>query len=443
MKRHLAGKLFIGFLGMAFLTVGVLWLIQAVIMKDNYLNERIRTITLALQNEAKQEAVDYEALEQSLNVSLIAVSSSGEVAYMSAGTPMRGMMLRHLDLSLLHTGEVQYIRTQMDTEYALTGVNLADGTLYAVFSLVDVDEASRILLGQLWIVTVVLFVCAVTFALILTRIFSRPITRVTQAARDMSQGRLDVSLPVRSQDEIGQLTAALNELGAELQKTEQLRRELIANVSHELRAPLTVIQGFAETVRDVTWPDDEKRTAQLTIVSDEAARLSRVVSDILNYSRLQAGVDPVSDSVFPVCPVLNDMIGRYQMDAGTKDVRLELDCPDISVRFDKEKFVQVAGNLLVNALNHAEPGTVVRIKADARGNHALVSVSNTGEMIPEEELAHIWERFYRSAQIGSPHMGTGLGLSIVKSIMESHAVRFGVSSRNRETVFWFETMPLG
>lgn len=442
MKRHLAGKLFIGFLGMAILAVGVLWLIQAVVMKDNYLNERIRTINSALQNEARQESMDYESLEQSLNVSLIAVNSGGEVVYMSAGTPMRGMMLRHLDLSSLRTGEVQYVRSQMDTPYALTGVNLPDGALYALFSMVDVEEASRILLSQLWIVTVVLFVCAVAFALILTRMFSRPITRVTQAARDMSQGRLDVSLPVRSQDEIGQLTVALNELGTELRKTEQLRRELIANVSHELRAPLTVIQGFAETVRDVTWPDDNKRTSQLTMISDEAARLSRVVSDILNYSRLQAGVDPVSDSMFAVCPVLNDMIGRYQMDAEARDIRLVLDCPDISVRFDREKFVQVAGNLLVNALNHAEPGTAVTVKAAAHGNHAVVSVSNTGETIPQEELGRIWERFYRSGNIAGPHMGTGLGLSIVKSILESHTVGFGVSSQNGETVFWFETMPL-
>ena len=441
MKRHLAGKLFIGFFGMALLTVGLLWLIQAVIMKDSYLNERVRTISTSLQNEAQKQTVNYEELEETLSVSLISVSSSGEVLYMSDGIPMRGMLLKHIRPQSLNTEDVVFIRASKGARYALVGIPFSGGALYAVFSLLDVDEAARILLGQLWIITTVLFVSAVAFALMLTRMFSRPIIRVTQAARDMAQGRFDVTLPVRSHDEIGQLTTALNELGTELSKTENLRRELIANVSHELRAPLSVIQGFAETVRDVTWPDAEKRTGQLTIIAEEASRLSRIVGDMLNFAKLQAGVSTLTPSVFAVCPVLNDILGLHEMDAQAKHLRLELDCSKQSVRFDKEKFLQVVGNLLSNAINHATPDTAVIIQCESHDDRCRVCVRNTGDTIPKEELGRIWERFYRSSSGSSPQMGTGLGLSIVKSILDSHAVSYGVDSHDLQTVFWFETMP--
>ena len=157
------------------------------------------------------------------------------------------------------------------------------------FPLADVDGAAQVLRSQLWLITVLLFLFSIILAVVLSRMFARPIKAVTHAARELASGQLDVVLPVKSRDEIGELTVALNELSVQLQNTENLRKELIANVSHELRAPLAVIQGYAETVRDVTWPNEEKRSQQLTIVSEEASRLSRVVKDILDYSKLQAG----------------------------------------------------------------------------------------------------------------------------------------------------------
>lgn len=447
MKR-IGSKLFAGFLSMSVLTVGLLWLIQAVIMKDNYLLERLSAVRSAVQDAAQGDGIEYSDLEESLAVSLIEVDESGgNIRYMSPNTPMRGMILRQIQAfsKQYASGGAEYLTVSSgDMHYAVLRFRLnRGGALYAVFSLADVEEASRILQKQLWIVTAALLFFSAVFALVLSRMFSRPIKEVTHAARRMAAGDLDVSLPVKSADETGQLTAALNELGAQLQKTEKLRQELIANVSHELKSPLSVIQGFAETVRDVTWLDEEKRSAQLTIIADEASRLSKIVNDILDFSRLQAGVDEPEVSFFPVCPVLSDTISRYEPEARGKNIRLALDCPELSVRFDSGRFAQVMDNLLNNAINHADPSSTISVTVQADKNAAVIAVRNFGDTIPQEEIPHIWDRYYRASRLsGIRPLGTGLGLSIVKSIFSKHGVAYGVKSENNQTVFWFNTLPV-
>ena len=444
--KHIVSKLFAGFLCMAVLTVGLLWLVQAVFFKDSYLNARVDAISRALKDAVPAGDADYQELEASLNVSLLAVDSAGGVIYMSQGLPMRGLLTRQLPELMQSSaeGEVQYLQTDsQDTRYALLGQAKAEGYIFAVFSLVDVGEASRLLLQQLWIITAVLLAAALVLAVVLSRMFSRPIVRVTRAAKHMAEGKYDVALPVGTRDEIGQLTATLNELGSELKKTEDLRRELIANVSHELRAPLAIIQGFAETVRDVTWPDEEKRTAQLTMISEEAARLSRVVTDILDYSRLQSGVDKISVSDFPGNPALREIASRYEIEAGKKGVAIQFVCPEITLRFDPGRFTQVVGNLLGNAIHHAADASTIHIRCEQAEGGAKISVENTGQPIPEGELERIWDRYYRAPQTGGEKsVGTGLGLSIVKSILIQHNVPFGVSSDEEHTVFWFMTLPI-
>jgi len=179
---------------------------------------------------------------------------------------------------------------------------------------------------------------SVLLAVFLSGRMSRPIRAVTRAAWEMASGKLDVRLPVKSQDEIGQLTEALNDLGTELGRTEKLRQELIANVSHELRSPLSVIQGYAETVRDVTWPNEAKRTEQLTIIAEESSRLTRVVKDILDYSRLQAGVEHLSLMSFPVCPVFEQLLKQYDIEAIRHHVTVQISCPELTVVFDRDRF---------------------------------------------------------------------------------------------------------
>ncbi|MDD2445188.1 MAG: HAMP domain-containing sensor histidine kinase [Candidatus Nanoarchaeia archaeon] len=439
--RSIGQKLFLGFIAMAVLTIGVLWLIQAGVMRDSYVRGRIDSVDQAIQQVVEDRGADrdYDALSEQLNASLVVIGKQGDVQYRSQGLPMMGMMLRAIQSMVpgQTTGEVQFVQSMAGAgRYAVLGHDMPDGRyLFAVFSLADVDEAAAILRRQLWIVTVILFVSASLLAVFLSRRLSQPIQAVTAAAHELARGNLAVALPVTSRDEVGRLTTALNELSRELQKTDQLRKELIANVSHELRAPLAVIKGYAETVRDVTWPQEDKRRSQLTLIADEADRLTAVVRDILDYSRLQAGVQKIQSKDIAIKPVLEQVLTRYEQQARLAGLSFALSADDVRIRFDEARLIQVLHNLVSNAINHGQPGTVITVSAAHQAMRCRISIRNTGATIPPEELGRIWERFH---QAGSRPLGTGLGLAIVKSILEQHQANFGVQSENGITEFWFD-----
>lgn len=442
--KHIGMKLFLGFISMAALTIAVLWIVQAGFMNNIYLNSRISSVKQEISQAAQAPEIDYDVLAETLNASLIVINDQGTPVYRSQGLPMMMMMVRTAQLMVPNEtdGTPRYISSMPGaSRYAIMGLPLkSGGYLFAVFSLADLDGASQILQRQLWIITLVLIVLSVLLAVFLSGKMSRPIRAVTRAARELASGKLDVRLPVKSQDEIGQLTEALNDLGTELGRTEKLRQELIANVSHELRSPLTVIQGYAETIRDVTWPNETKRTEQLNIIAEEAARLTRVVKDILDYSRLQAGVEHLNIVPFSVFHVFELLIKQYDMEASRHHVTIRVNCPDLTAFFDKDRFEQVMHNLFNNALNHALPDTVIEITASSQNDICRIEIKNQGKSIPPEALPKIWDRYYRAEQIDTGRqLGTGLGLAIVKSIFDAHNVQYGVTSENDQTVFWFET----
>ena len=442
MKR-IRAKLLLAFFGMAALAVALVWLVQAVFLSDSYLKERIQSIDSAVSGFSVTAQSDYAALESALNVSLLAVNDAGGVVYQSDGLPMRGQIVKRIpELLQAAGGGAELLQTETEqARYAVLARAVEGGTLLVVFSLVDVSEASRVLLQQLWVITAVLLAAALALSLFLSRRFSRPVVSVTNAAKRMAAGDYSAKTRVTTQDEIGQLTQALNELGDELGKAEELRRELIANVSHELRAPLTIIRGYAETVRDVTWPNEEKRTSQLNAIVEESARLGNLVSDILDYSKLQSGTESLNPVAFSGYEALHELVSRFALAAGVRDIALELTCPAGEILFDHGQFVQVVSNLLDNAVRHAREGSRVLVRGEAAGKAMRISVENQGDPIPPEELPKIWDRYHRAPKRGEAGgLGTGLGLAIVKSILERHGVAYGAQSDEQRTVFWFETI---
>ena len=477
LKRHLLTKFFASFLLMAALTVGLLWLIQAGLMRDMYLNQRINEVRSAVDAAAAKaqkdgrETIDIEQLSASINASIIVFDAAGNVQSTAARIPMMGMAMRHMQEMISSANfSVCEIFTTNDpsTRFALIGQHLGgQGHLFALFSLDDVDAAARILRSQLSLITGVLALAAILLAFILSHRLSRPILAATRAARQLAAGQLETRLPVRGRDEIAELTQALNELGAQLQVTENLRRELIANVSHELRSPLAVIQGYAETVRDVTWTDEQKRSSQLTMIANEAARLTAVVGDILDYSKLQAGVKPPQIAAFDGAEALLALSRRFELEAAARQLQITVQADVRMIRFDPRQFDQVVTNLLSNALSHADSGSVIEIQAapllepaatsglpnssggsgssgsSGSSGHprARISIRNQGPTIPPDELPRIWERFYRAEQVGEiKRHGSGLGLAIVRSILVQHQAQYGVASQDHRTTFWFETV---
>ncbi|MDO4268826.1 MAG: HAMP domain-containing sensor histidine kinase [Eubacteriales bacterium] len=301
--------------------------------------------------------------------------------------------------------------------------------------------------NQLIVLTVLLTAIASVLAAVLSRQFTRPILRIKDTVDRLTQNDFTEAPPLERTDELGLLSHSVAALGRSLKRLDVLRKEVIANVSHELRSPLALIGGYAEMVRDITWRDEEKRNEDLNLIIQESNRMSRMVSDILDYSQLQAGFTQIKTETFDLKEMLEAGTALYQKQAAEYQITLTLQCgaSQLFIRADSTKLNQVLRNLLNNALNHTAAGGQVIIRAEKTDDSLWrISVSNPGPPIPPRDRELIWERYQRSQHQSSRRMGTGIGLSIVSTILTAHQMAYGVDCEDGWNSFWFkcrETIP--
>ena len=315
-------------------------------------------------------------------------------------------------------------------------------------SLARIDEAG-VVLGQLmpWI-----FLCLMAFSVVASWLFSRwftnPLTKLSHATRQLAEGDYSVRVNVPETDEIGLLAADFNHMAGEVSRAAQLQRDLLANVSHDLRTPLTLIKGYAETVRDLTGDDPDKRTAQLDVIVDETDRLSGLVNSVMELSKMSSGTDKPEKVRFDLSQLCEEVAQRYEAVCAQNGYTLTLELPqpetDCTVCADPAMMERVLHNLLGNAMHHIGPDNVfiLRVNAPEKGT-VRVEVADHGAGIAKEDLPYIFDRYYRSRS-DAGKVGTGLGLSITKAILQSHGFRFGVNSTLGEgSCFWFEAKDQG
>ncbi|MBP5289360.1 MAG: two-component sensor histidine kinase, partial [Clostridia bacterium] len=239
--------------------------------------------------------------------------------------------------------------------------------------------------------------------------------------------------------EIMELSDTLSEAAGEINKVETLRRELIANVSHDLRTPLTLITGYSEVMRDLPG---ENTPENLQIVIDETRRLSDLVTDLLDLSKMEAGMDSLKKERLDLVPLLREIMHRYEKLTENDGFNLSFDVDESScyVQADSVKISQAVYNLINNAINYCGEDKTVIVRLSVSGECARLDVIDHGEGIPEEKLKDIWDRYYRvDKNHKQAKVGTGLGLSIVKEVLQLHKARFGVESRvGQGSDFWFE-----
>ena len=282
---------------------------------------------------------------------------------------------------------------------------------------------------------------ALVMSLVISKKLSEPLDEMTAAARKFAHG--DFSVRVREDkgtDELAALTSSFNAMADSLERSEELRNEFIANVSHELKTPMTTIAGFADGILDGTIPKEEE-DKYLATIADETRRLSRLVRHMLSMSRLRSeGNDLTKRRDFD----LNELIIRTLLSFETRaedkrlDVDLQLPEDHMSVVADPDSITQVLYNLLDNAMKFAEPGSRVTVSLWKQGGKAYVSVKNRGETIPPDDLPLIFDRFHKSDRSRSRDRdGVGLGLYLVKSILDAHNEDIAVTSSEGLTEFVF------
>lgn len=263
-----------------------------------------------------------------------------------------------------------------------------------------------------------------------------PIVRMSRAAEAMAGGEEVADLEESRNDELGRLIISFNHLKNKLQKTEKMRRELIAGVSHELRSPLAAIKGFVQGMLDDVIPPRE-RPKYLALVLQETNHLAAMTNDLLEMARLESGSIILQKENYDLCGVAREVAALFTPQAAAKDVELELSgCEQALLLYaDRDRIRQVISNLLSNALKFTPAGGKVRINL-FRGEHTLVfEVRDTGPGIPSQELPLVYEKFYRVEKSrGASSGGTGLGLSIAKSIVDLHAGQIVLESDGKGTV---------
>jgi signal transduction histidine kinase len=261
-------------------------------------------------------------------------------------------------------------------------------------------------------------------------ILIKPLYEINKTAREISDGEFEKRVNITSKDEIGQLAESFNYMADTLQNLENMRRDFIANISHELRSPITTIRGFIQGILDGTIPKD-KHSYYLSIVLDESKRLTRLISDVLDLSRLESGEFSLRMGVFDINELIRIIIIKFEKQIESKklNVNVILAGEFLYAYGDKDRIGQVITNLLDNAIKFTGEGGKISVSTKIEGKKVIVSVGDSGPGIPEDELKLIWDRFHMVDKSRTKKKGTGLGLSIARQIINQHNEKIWVESK--------------
>ena len=458
-------RLWLIMMALIIFTVVFMWIIQIFILEKNYVDMAVKEIQECLEPVMTELATEDLAENENLIPYLSKIASgkmflvNGEgklVAMYSYGHPIN--LEEEKDITIWKDIQVsdsyEYILDRKTySRYKRDGSELiayeigipawyygkpAFVVLYQSFSeLYKVIGMNRRLLVVL---SIMLTIISSIIAAILSRKFVKPIHEIKETVDELTEGNLEATIELRLKDEIGQLAESVKKLGKALQRVDSLRREVIANVSHELRSPLALIGGYAELVRDIHWRDDKKRQEDLDLIMKESRRMSEMVSDILDYSQLQAGYLQLRKDWYNLYEIVESEVLLCGQSAMQYEIKIQLISiqKEIMVYIDALKISQVIRNLLNNAVNHTKDGLTIIVEIEDTEKACKVCVKNKGEPIPEEEKKLIWERYQRNQHQGGRKKGTGLGLSIVSAILKAHKMMYNVDYQDGMIIFWFE-----
>lgn len=480
--------LFLSFLVFSGIMLMLLWMFQVVFMdsfyraiKTNTIKSTAETITRNVNHAELDTLLDKIANDRDINILII--RSDGEIV--GSAQALSGSMIHHLPLSMLmkyfdqaeENGGAYLEKFNWDTFDTIASVNDTDkavvpyddnnfdgpvprkndGTQDAMIfartvKLEDGFEAVILLNAmltpvtatvdtlrvQLVFITAILVILSLGLALLQSRRISGPIIRINRKAHELAQGNYAVKFDPSGYREIAELAETLNHAAHELNQVEALRRELIANISHDLRTPLTMISGYAEVMRDLPG---ENTPENIDVILEEARHLTTLVNDLLDLSKLQAGVQTMDLQVFNLTAAIDQILHRYNKLTGQEGCTIHFEADrQIWVEADKTSLGQVIYNLVNNAIHYTGSDRTVLVRQVVHDNLVRIEVKDSGEGIPADQLPYIWERYYKVDKVHKrASVGNGLGLSIVKGVLTRHKAGFGVESTlGHGSLFWFE-----
>ena len=299
-------------------------------------------------------------------------------------------------------------------------------------TLSEMEQRGVMLIGSIVVLSVFL-------AWLLSTILVKPLARVTKAIEDLTDGMLDEEISVPDYTETELITDAFNKMVNRMKILDESRQEFVSNVSHELKTPIALIQGYAEGLKENISDDPESREFYCDVIMDEASKMNKLVKNLLTLNQLESGKDAVVMERFDIVSLIRGVLQTMNIMIGQKNAKVifEAEKP-VYVWADEFKIEEVVTNYVSNALNHLEGEKEIEIKLQDEGNRVKISVFNTGTPIPEADVPNLWNKFYKVDKARTrEYGGSGIGLSIVKAIMESMNQEYGVQNFDNGVEFWF------
>lgn len=382
------------------------------------------------------------------NVCIELTNSNGDNLYSSYGNNCRlrsKTIKRKFILSNKETNTYNLVNNFTKEKSIMSATKLSNNLyIFISTSLIPLDSTINIIEQQLIVVSIVVLLLSIVIAYFISKRLSLPITKISKAAKLISKGKLKTKFETTSDiKELVDLTNALNDMKDELSKTEELQKDLMANVSHDLKTPLTMIKAYAELILDININDKEKCKNNLNIIIEEVNRLNTLVNDILNLTKVESNLEKLEKSEFDLIKLIKRIVKQHNIYVIKDGYNIEFihgNIKELVIEADKKKIEQVIYNLLNNALNYTGEDKKVIIKVEEDDKDYTIMVIDSGKGIDKKEIDHIFDRYYRSKKNHKRYVyGTGLGLSIVKNILLLHNYPYGVTSKkNKGTTFYFK-----
>lgn len=485
MKRSIARQMTVIFIGMMAVVLTANILINNVFLEEYYMVKMQRTLVESyrlVDEHITEDGCDesyfttsFQEICRSNNISLVVVNRGFERLVNtkdSNTTLMAGRLFGYItgmdtnDAEVLKRTEKYTIQKMSDpmiqTEFLEIWGDLTNGG-YFIMRIPLASIRLNAGISNEFMMYISLMVVGVSFVLIwwLSRKIAKPIRELTILSSRMANLDFDAKYTSGGENEIGQLgkhfnqmsetleqtisqlKAANNELQKDIEKkvqVDEMRKEFLSNVSHELKTPLALIQGYAEGLKECINDDEESREFYCDVIMDEAGKMNVMVQKLLTLNQLEFGNDQVSMERFDIVPLIQGKMQAVQILAQQKEAEIVYEGSDsLHVWGDEFKVEEVLTNYVSNALNHVDGPRKIKINTCVEQNKARISVFNTGNPIPEEDIDQIWVKFYKVDKARTrEYGGSGVGLSIVKAIMDSFHQKFGVQNREDGVEFWFE-----
>jgi len=458
-------KLWLYFAILTFVIVGLIWLLQTVFLNNSYEKMKIEEVMkigqqLAYSFNNADENFTQKVQELSVvNDMYVMMESNETILVFSPDQESIAPVYKYktelpqlkklLDDPRNHSNVVSYKFSTSYEKYntlayahKVSGPDSLDAVLYLFSPLYPVSSTIQILKSQLLTVTLISILLAFLLAMFFSSRLSQPIKEMTQSANKLGSGDYSVKFDSNSSyTEVNELADTLNMTAYELLKQDERQKDLIANVSHDLKTPLTMIRSYAEMIRDLSGDNPEKRNKHLQVIMSESDRMTNLVSDMSQITALQSHKIQLEKSYFDLGELTASILSSYEIYQDQQGYDFVLNIPkEAPVYADENRIKQVLNNLISNAVKYCGEDKVVMVNVKRVGRKFRVDISDHGPGISQEDIPHIWDRYYKTSQnYARPTEGTGLGLSIVKEILTLHHSSYGVISKlGKGTSFWFE-----